>query len=113
MRRFAMRLALALGKTLKELENEMSAAEFMEWVVFFEKEPFGAIADNYRAALISSIIANVNRDPKKRAYEIEDFLLGEKPQATQSDDDIMNIIMRANAVLGGTITKEGGEDNAD
>lgn len=30
--------------------------------------------ENYRAALVATVVANVHRDPKKRAFKVEDFM---------------------------------------
>jgi hypothetical protein len=38
-------------------------------------EPFGTWRDNAHAALIASVIANVNRGKNHKAYELADFML--------------------------------------
>lgn len=54
----------------------MSAKEFAEWVAFFELEPWGWEADSFHAAMVSAMIANTVRDPKKRRrpWEPADFM---------------------------------------
>lgn len=44
----------------------MSYAEFTDWLVYYRVEPFGAMRDDLHAALVACLIANANRDPKKR-----------------------------------------------
>src|SRR5690606_3853501 len=69
------RLALALGMTVAELGQRMSSAELTEWMAFFGLEPWGTEVEDWRAAMVASVIANVNRDPKKRKpYEPKDFM---------------------------------------
>lgn len=46
--------------TVAQLDREMSAKEFTEWMVYYSIEPFGGAREDYRAALVSSVIANVN-----------------------------------------------------
>ncbi len=54
----------------------MSSRELTEWMAFFSLEPWGTEVEDWRAGLIASTIANVNRDPKKRRkpYEPKDFM---------------------------------------
>jgi hypothetical protein len=44
-------------------------------------EPFGNIADDRRHGIAVSVLANVNRDPKRRPepYHANDFMLGQEP----------------------------------
>ena len=70
------RLALALGMTVEELGWRLSAKECAEWMAFFMLEPWGTEVEDWRAALITSAVANGYRDPKKRRkpYEPSDFM---------------------------------------
>ena len=54
----------------------MSAREFAEWQAYFRIEPFGEGMADLRAGIVASVIANVNRDAKKRSqpYEPLDFM---------------------------------------
>jgi hypothetical protein len=51
------RLALALGKTVGELEQTMTAVEMQEWMMFAAKEPFGEIRADIRAGIIAAAVA--------------------------------------------------------
>ena len=44
----------------------MSSREFTEWLAYYRLEPFGPEADDARMAHLMALIANVNRDPKRR-----------------------------------------------
>ena len=55
----------------------MSSAEFVEWIAFERLEgPLGPARDDWRYALIAAMVANANRDPKKKhqPYKPQDFI---------------------------------------
>lgn len=49
----------------------MSSAEFTEWMLYFQIEPFGAVRDNAHAGLIASTVANCH---SKRKFKYSDFM---------------------------------------
>ena len=59
-----------------EMLARMTSAELTEWLAFFELEPFGPERGDLQAGIVASVIANVNRDPKKRKkeYTPQDFM---------------------------------------
>jgi hypothetical protein len=79
----------------------MSAAEFDEWQAYYTLEPFGEYPANYRAGIVSSVIANVNRDGTKHPepYKASDFIpnwSGEQstPQKAFHRDPAMTMLLR-------------------
>jgi len=54
----------------------MSYDEFLNWIAYFELEPFGEERADLRSGVIAATIANVYRDPKKqkKAFEPADFM---------------------------------------
>ena len=61
--------------TVRQLENEMSARELTEWMIYYGLEPFGDTQDDFRAGLICSTIANVNGGGKGgKALKPTDFI---------------------------------------
>ncbi|MCP4201157.1 MAG: DUF4035 domain-containing protein [bacterium] len=52
--------------TRADLVRRMSREELTEWIAFSQLEPFGAEFDEYLSALIASVVAEVNRNRKKR-----------------------------------------------
>jgi hypothetical protein len=55
----------------------MSSAEFAEWLAYQRLDgPLGPARDDWRSALVASVVANVNRNPKKRSrpYSPSDFI---------------------------------------
>lgn len=77
------RLALKMGVPVAELQNRMSAAEFAEWMAFYEIEPFGWQADFSGHAQTAATIANVNRSKDTKPYKVSDFMPKE-PQPPQT-----------------------------
>jgi hypothetical protein len=71
-----LRWALALGRTPRELLTGVSSEDITEMIAFNQLEPFGALQEEFKAGAICAVIANVNRDPKRRAnpYTAADFM---------------------------------------
>ncbi len=74
--------------------QSISAEQFLEWMHYDAIDPFGEWRADYRAAEIVTMIANVNRDKKRRPtpFKTPDFLVrfGEptkkdKPKQTWQD----------------------------
>jgi hypothetical protein len=61
---------------------------------------------DYHAGLITSMIANVNRDPKKNPtpYQPEDYMPGKKKKQLPVPMDIDHMIIM-NAAMGGTMVE--------
>lgn len=75
-------------------------------MAYAELEPFGPLQDDARAGMVSSVVANTARDPKKqrRPFEPADFfpaLEGGKRQRQQSWQEQLQIVEMLNAALGG------------
>lgn len=80
----------------------MSAHEFAEWIAYYSLEPFGEERADLRAAIVACVIANANRDPKKRrrAFKLADFM----PQFDQPKPDSQTLLQKVemlNEMLGG------------
>lgn len=54
-----------MGKTVGELDAQLSSSELTEWIAYASIEPFGDMRADFRAGVIASTLANVNRDPKR------------------------------------------------
>lgn len=65
--------------------RSITAAQLIEWMQYDIIEPFGEWRDDWRSAEIVTMLANVNRDSKKRKdpYKVIDFLpkFGEQEQS--------------------------------
>ena len=66
-------------------------------------EPFGSEADDHRLAQLLALIANVNRDGKRRKtpWTPEDFLPRRLPHPAPVQDDLRPRIDAAMAAFGG------------
>lgn len=72
--------------TVNELLSRIDSRELTEWMAFYSLEPWGTEAEDVRTGIIASTVANVNRDPKKKAYKIRDFMpQWHRPEQTPED----------------------------
>lgn len=57
-------------------------------MAFDALEPFGEEVASWRAGIIAAVLANVNRNPKKRPqpFQPADFMLGQRAVEAQPDD---------------------------
>lgn len=69
---FEHRLGSLLSKTLGEV-RALPYPEFRSWQLFHMIEPWGWGNDEYRTAVLASLIYNVNRG-KAKAKEVKDFM---------------------------------------
>ena len=83
-----MRLSLALGKLPGEID-EMPYADFVEFMEFYQIEPWGLAVQDAMQANALQVLANINRSTETRPdpYSIKDFMLfapveAEKPEPT-------------------------------
>ena len=79
------RLALALGRTVGELEQTMSINELREWSVFAETEPFGDVRADFRSAMVATVIAKVNGNKHAKPTDFMPFY--HRAAAAASADD--------------------------
>lgn len=68
------RLALALGRTVAELETSMSARELAEWQAYSLIEPFGQARSDEGARLLTWLLYEVNKGKGGRKLTPADFL---------------------------------------
>lgn len=72
-----------------EIEHEMPARELVEWIEYETLEPFGAWRDNWHAAVIASILANVNRKPGTPPVSMADFFYTDPATAQEQKEAAM------------------------
>jgi hypothetical protein len=80
----------------------VSSREYIEWLAYARLEPFGAEADDHRMAQLMALIANVNRDPKRRKtpWTPHDFLPRRGPRPGAEQDGLRPRIDAAMAAFG-------------
>jgi uncharacterized protein DUF4035 len=74
--------------------SSISGQQFMEWISYAEIEPFGEERADLRMAILAELIAETNRDPKKKStpYEVSDFMPQfEKKEPISKEDAIAAI----------------------
>jgi len=60
--------------TVRELLTRCDSRELTEWLAYYQIEPWGEERADLRAAINTTVLANVNRGKSQRAYKIEDFM---------------------------------------
>lgn len=75
------------------MEQQLTAEEFVEWAAFYELEPWGFHADNWRMAVVAATTANYSGNVKK-ALKPSDFLPGSKKRSKrrQSPEEIQQVL---------------------
>jgi hypothetical protein len=73
--------------------EDMPASLLHEWMAFYTLEPFGWQEEEYRAALVASVMANTARNPKKRRkpFAPKDFMRKERPTREQVADKVKSV----------------------
>lgn len=90
---FLFRLALALGRTVTELEDTIGSAELTEWAAYYRIEPFGQWRDNWHAAIIASMLGNRWRGKTDPVKTEDDFIFRttEQHKQRQTEKTIANL----------------------
>lgn len=78
--------------SVKRARREIDSDEFGRWLAYGEIEPFGPLRDDLRAGMVAAIIANVNRDPRRRPEPFTpatffDSLAALEPEPDLPDDE--------------------------
>jgi hypothetical protein len=81
-RRMWFRLAALWGCTVREAIARCDAEEFREWLAYYGLEPWTQDRADWRAGMVASVIANVNRGRGTPAYKAADFMprFGPEPE---------------------------------
>lgn len=67
-------MARTLGRTLEELGQTMSAAEFGLHLADFQRRPWGDTVVELMGGVVASTIANVNRGKDTQPFRASDFM---------------------------------------
>lgn len=87
-------MAANWGCSVKELLSRVGSKELSEWIAYYRLDPFGQERADMRAAVVASIIANVNRDKKQKPYTMMDFMLNFEPPKQMSTKEIREVLGR-------------------
>jgi hypothetical protein len=80
------RLALALGMTVAELEQRMSASEISEWIAYDSLEPIGAFRTDYGFAMLAALYVNAHRTKGSQSAKVSEFMPWLPKAATKAND---------------------------
>lgn len=94
-------LALALGMTVGEIEERMTARELTEWMAYYRIDPFDRQRADMGVGIIASTIANANRAKGSRPLRPIEFVpnySGEhRPTQLQSTEHARQVFAAAKA----------------
>lgn len=60
--------------TVSDLRRRMTQAELVEWIAYYQIEPFGPRRDDYRAGTVAATVYNVNRTKRGKPADWESFM---------------------------------------
>lgn len=58
---------------MEDLESRLTWSEFREWANYEAAEPFGAVRDDWRAAYMLAVIANMVKGKNQKSFNPMDF----------------------------------------
>lgn len=106
-RRFSFRLALALGWPDPDVMlASMPYSLYLEWMQYYELEPFGEERADLRAGIIAATVANCLARKKGRpAFRVTDFmpLLKAEPKREKTPEELFKKIQAINFLFGGEV----------
>ncbi|MCS7294432.1 MAG: DUF4035 domain-containing protein [Dehalococcoidia bacterium] len=59
--------------SVAEAQRKVSAREFAEWMAYDRLDPIGRERDDWRAAALLTMLANLNRKKGRKPYTLKDF----------------------------------------
>lgn len=80
-------LARTLGRTLHELCETMTAAEFGLWLEEYRRDPWGGHRDGLHAAIVAKAVADYAGKIRNSPAELEEFLLRFEPLGETVEPD--------------------------
>jgi hypothetical protein len=66
--------ALKIGWPVPVLSRIMSSSDITEAMAYYSIEPFGEWREDYRAALICSVLANIHSGSRSKKFGPKDFM---------------------------------------
>lgn len=108
VRRFAFRLALALGQPNPDaMLARLPWRVWREWQTFAALEPFGEERADLRAGIVAATIANcLARGKGKPAFKVRDFMPRFEVKRDKTPDDLFQQVKTINWLFGGAFVDE-------
>ena len=85
-------LAPHLGRTVEELQATLTTRELMNWIAFYELDPWGERRADLRAGIVASTTYNMQRG-KSKALKASDFMPDFEPQKPQTVQEMQTIFL--------------------
>jgi len=110
-RRFAYRLALALGQPNPDVMlAQMPWRVFVEWMQYAQVEPFGEERADVRAAIVATTVANcMGREKGKPPFKLADFMPQFEQPERKTADDMFKRVKWLNMLMGGEFVDKRGK----
>lgn len=90
-REFTFKLAIALGKTVEEIENTMTHSELQEWGEYVAEYPLPADVSEIQMATLSFLISITNGGKKSKS-NISDFIVsGKNAKQTSASRSVLDM----------------------
>ena len=84
---------MALGKTVRQLLDEMGSDELTEWAAFYRIDPWGDQRADLRQAIAASAAVNIHM-PKGKSVNPEQFM-PYVPKREQTAEEMVQAIKQA------------------
>jgi hypothetical protein len=101
-----------MGRTIGETQAAVDSREFAEWLAYDSIEPGEPLRGDVRAAMIGMLIAETNRDTKKKPtpFKLEDFMFrfgeSDKDRMRRMRDETKQKLMIWKGMVGAGVKKE-------
>jgi|TARA_R110000824_G_scaffold188467_3_gene369821 hypothetical protein len=86
--------------SVADAQARISSVEFIEWIAFYQIEPFGPLRNDMVGAQICAVLANINRGKGGKKLSTKDFLFDFQPPAKKNINHMKMIIDAAAATAG-------------
>lgn len=85
--------------TVRELTERMEHTEFLEWMSFYQQDPWGELRADRRTALLAMQFYNAHRARNAKPAKLDDFMLYQPFKVVESEDDAeLRILSQAKAL---------------
>jgi len=88
---------LELGKTIKELHEQISTVELLHWWRYYNEYPFGYYRSDLREALNCAVTAAPH---SRKSHPLQSFLLFREPEPEPTTEELTS---KLHAIFGGAI----------
>ena len=99
--------------THQELRARLTQRELIAWRILEEVDPWGEKRDDWRTAMLASIMVNLQL-PADKKLKVSDFLLSfsptSQPPTELSPDESVAAIAELNRMLGGRDLRQANEE---